>query len=85
MNWSSADHHSDQRRICPLWVDADALINRLAYGVGTRMITSAGDPALDGVYKLVSINDGKTWHPAMKISESPVKPSTRQEARLASV
>ncbi len=49
------------------------------------MITSAGDPALDGVYKLVSINDGKTWHPAMKISESPVKPSTRQEARLASV
>ena len=54
-------------------VNADALIKRLAYGVGTRMITSAGDPALDGVYKLVSVNDGKTWQPAMKISESPVK------------
>jgi nicotinate phosphoribosyltransferase len=54
-------------------VDADALVNRLAYGVGTRMITSAGDPALDGVYKLVSVNDGKSWNPAMKISESPVK------------
>ena len=54
-------------------IDADTLIKRLAYGVGTRMITSAGDPALDGVYKLVSINDGKEWQPAMKISESPVK------------
>lgn len=54
-------------------VDADALVNRLSYGVGTRMITSAGDPALDGVYKLVAVNDGKKWNPAMKISESPVK------------
>lgn len=54
-------------------VDANALINRLAYGVGTRMITSTGDPALDGVYKLVSVKDDKHWHPAMKISESPVK------------
>ncbi len=54
-------------------VDADALVNRLSYGVGTRMITSAGDPALDGVYKLVAVNDGKSWNPAMKISESPVK------------
>ncbi|HAF62024.1 MAG TPA: nicotinate phosphoribosyltransferase [Anaerolineaceae bacterium] len=54
-------------------LDANALVNRLAYGVGTRMITSSGDPALDGVYKLVSVKDGENWHPAMKISESPVK------------
>jgi len=54
-------------------VNADTLIDRLSYGVGTRMITSAGDPALDGVYKLVSIKDGKNWNPAMKISESPIK------------
>jgi len=54
-------------------VDADTLIKRLAYGVGTRMITSAGDPALDGVYKLVAVHDGRSWNPAMKISESPVK------------
>ena len=54
-------------------VDAENLIDRLSYGVGTRMITSAGDPALDGVYKLVAVDDGKTWNPAMKISESPIK------------
>jgi len=54
-------------------VEPEILINRLTYGVGTRMITSAGDPALDGVYKLVAVHDGKIWNPAMKISESPVK------------
>ncbi len=54
-------------------LDADALINRLAYGVGTRMITSSGDPALDGVYKLVSIKNVDSWKPAIKISDSPVK------------
>src|SRR5690606_9474142 len=32
-------------------VDPDSLIKRLVYGVGTRLITSRGDSALDGVYK----------------------------------
>ena len=54
-------------------VDQDKLIKRLAFGVGTRMITSSIDPALDGVYKLVAINENSHWVPAMKISENPEK------------
>jgi nicotinate phosphoribosyltransferase len=54
-------------------VDPDKLIKRLVYGVGTRMITSSVDPALDGVYKLVAINENKGWIPAIKISENPEK------------
>ena len=54
-------------------VDPDKLIRRLSYGVGTRLITSAGDPALDGVYKLVSLEVGGKWVPAIKISENPIK------------
>ncbi|MBZ0308684.1 MAG: nicotinate phosphoribosyltransferase, partial [Anaerolineae bacterium] len=53
-------------------VDADQLIKRLVYGVGTRLITSSGDSALDGVYKLVSVKNGG-WTPAIKISENPEK------------
>jgi nicotinate phosphoribosyltransferase len=54
-------------------VDADNVIKRLVYGVGTNLITSQGDPALDGVYKLVSIRNNGAWMPAIKISETPVK------------
>ena len=54
-------------------VDADDLTGRLAYGVGTRMITSSGDAALDGVYKLVAIKENGGWVPAIKISENPEK------------
>ena len=54
-------------------LDPEKLIRRVAYGVGTRLITSAGDPALDGVYKLVAVYDGGAWIPAIKISENPVK------------
>ncbi|HEY3345287.1 MAG TPA: nicotinate phosphoribosyltransferase [Anaerolineaceae bacterium] len=66
-------------------VDPERLIKRLTYGVGTRLITSAGDPALDGVYKLVALEmDGK-WEPAIKISESPIKtlnPGRKRSWRL---
>jgi nicotinate phosphoribosyltransferase len=51
-------------------VDADNLISRLTYGVGTRLITSAGDASLGGVYKLVAVEENNVWKPAIKISES---------------
>jgi len=51
-------------------VDPDQLISRLAYGVGTRLIASEGDPALGGVYKLVAVCEKNEWRPAIKISES---------------
>jgi len=51
-------------------LDADKVIKRLTYGVGTRLITSAGDSALGGVYKLVAVKDKGEWQPALKISES---------------
>jgi nicotinate phosphoribosyltransferase len=54
-------------------VDADDVIQRLAYGVGTRLITSQGDAALDGVYKLVAICENDAWQPAIKLSETPEK------------
>jgi len=52
-------------------LDPKTLVRRVTFGVGTRLITSHGDPALGGVYKLVAIDDGTgTWKPAIKISES---------------
>ena len=54
-------------------VDPDQLLGRLIYGVGTRLITSWGDPALGGVYKLVSVEDNGRWLPAIKVSDSALK------------
>jgi nicotinate phosphoribosyltransferase len=54
-------------------VDAEKLIKRLVYGVGTRLITSWGEPALGGVYKLVAVHDQGKWIPAIKISDTPSK------------
>jgi nicotinate phosphoribosyltransferase len=51
-------------------VDAEKLIKRLVYGVGTHLITSTGNSALDGVYKLVAICQDGEWIPTLKISEN---------------
>jgi nicotinate phosphoribosyltransferase len=51
-------------------VDPDKLLKRLSFGVGTSLITSAGDAALDGVYKLVAIQQKGEWIPTLKISEN---------------
>jgi len=53
--------------------DPDHVIERLAYGVGTRLITSWGEPALGGVFKLVAVHDRGEWVPAIKVSDSSAK------------
>ena len=66
-------------------MDPDELIARLAFGVGTRLITSWGEPALGGVYKLVAVRDEGEWRPAIKISETPEKvpnPGNKRAWRL---
>lgn len=55
-------------------LDPSPIRERLVYGVGTRLITSHGSGALNGVYKLVGIeNAAGDWTPAIKISEDPGK------------
>lgn len=54
-------------------VDAPTLVRRLVYGVGTRLITSHGHAALDGVYKLVAVERAGEWRPAIKVSETRAK------------
>jgi nicotinate phosphoribosyltransferase len=51
-------------------VEPEALLKRLVFGVGTRMVASWGCPALGGVYKLVAIRENGAWAPAIKISDS---------------
>ncbi len=66
-------------------IDPDRIIKRLVYGVGTKLITSAGDSSLGGVYKLVAIHDKKNWIPILKISETPEKtpnPGNKQVFRI---
>ena len=54
-------------------LDAEDVISRLVFGVGTQLITSSGDPALGGVYKLVAVCDDGEWNPAIKLSDSREK------------
>ena len=63
-------------------VDPDGLIGRLVYGVGTRLITSEGCAALDGVYKLVALRRDGAWEPAIKVSETPEKTLNPGEKRV---
>jgi nicotinate phosphoribosyltransferase len=54
-------------------LDPENIIDRLIYGVGTRLITSAGASSLGGVYKLVSFKKNNEWEPALKLSETKAK------------
>lgn len=63
-------------------VDPAPLIRRLSYGVGTRLLTSHGAPALDGVYKLVSLRHQGTWAPTIKRSDTLTKATTPGPKRV---
>jgi nicotinate phosphoribosyltransferase len=61
-------------------VSAEAVIDRLVFGVGTDLVTGGDQAALGGVYKLVAITmdetsaDGdKHWEPRVKLSAQPQK------------
>jgi len=54
-------------------VDPTHLLGRLVYGVGTALVTSRGASSLDGVYKLVAIEDAGVLRPAIKLSETEAK------------
>lgn len=53
--------------------DADHVLGKLVLGVGSRLAASDGDPSLDGVFKLVAVEEDGAWKPAMKVSDSPAK------------
>jgi len=44
-----------------------------AWGVGTHLITSHDSPALNGVYKLVAMQNNGAWQPKIKISSNMSK------------
>ena len=50
-----------------------AAINR--WGVGTRLVTGHGQPALGGVYKLGAIRTAQGWERRIKLSEQTAKTS----------
>ncbi len=59
-------------------ISAEAVIDRLVFGVGTDLVTGGDQGALGGVYKLVAITtdgahpDGH-WQPRVKLSAQPQK------------
>src|SRR5258708_887581 len=68
---------------------AEAVIDRLMFGVGTELATGGSDCSLGGVYKLVAVNEGETktalWEPRVKISAQPAKvtnPGLKRVTRL---
>lgn len=65
-----ASNDLDEYRIQEL-KNAGAEIN--SWGVGTRLITSKGCPALGGVYKLAASVENEVLTPKIKVSENPEK------------
>jgi len=65
--------------------DPDKIIKRLMFGVGTSLITSAGDSALSGVYKIAAVRNNGEWKPTLKLSETAKKmtlPGQKQVWRI---
>ena len=62
-----------QEEAAALGLDPRRVLDRLAFGVGTRLITSHGAPSLDGVFKLVAVEGETGWQPSVKRSDTPEK------------
>ena len=68
-----ASNDLDEQSICAL-KERGARIG--VWGVGTRLITAYGQPALGGVYKLAALRrPGGPWQYKLKLSEQPIKVS----------
>jgi nicotinate phosphoribosyltransferase len=66
-------------------ITAEAVIDRLTFGVGTDLITGGDQASLGGVYKLVAVADEQGWSPRVKLSAQPEKmtnPGLKRVARL---
>ena len=70
-------------------ISAEAVIDRLVFGVGTDLVTGGEESSLGGVYKLVAVeeqnNNHVEWTPRVKISAQPAKetnPGLKRVVRL---
>jgi nicotinate phosphoribosyltransferase len=70
-------------------INAEAVIERLVFGVGTELMTGGAQSSLGGVYKLVAVADNDTpplsWKPRVKLSAQPEKmtnPGLKKVVRL---
>lgn len=69
-------------------ISAEAVIDRLMFGVGTDLITGGEQASLGGVYKLVAVAEGgdaSRWTPRVKLSAQPEKmtnPGLKRVSRL---
>lgn len=72
-------------------ISAEAVIDRLTFGVGTDLITGGDQASLGGVYKLVAVDEAAQgspqpqWEPRIKLSAQPEKvtnPGLKQVVRL---
>jgi len=54
-------------------MDPETIIRKLAFGVGTQMVTGGEQSSLGGVYKLVAVEQDNGWQPRIKLSAQPEK------------
>ena len=67
-----ASNSLDEKKIANMEIYEDTHYD--SYGVGEKLITSATDPVMGGVYKLVAVkNSNGEYEPKMKCSDSSVK------------